>query len=74
MDDALIERLTTMYSHRGDGIPTQYVNPDGPEAAERIAALKAGIAAMVASIRRNTPPFAVVIAHGLIGEADHADR
>lgn len=26
------ERLMTMRSHRGDGIPTQFVNPDGPGA------------------------------------------
>jgi hypothetical protein len=32
--DELIDRLNMMYSHRGDGIPTQYVNPDGPVAAE----------------------------------------
>lgn len=36
----LVERLRTMHDHRGDGIPTQYVNPDGPEAAERIEALE----------------------------------
>ena len=42
--DGLVERLTTMYSHRGDGIPTQYVNPDGPEAAHHIAAQDAEIA------------------------------
>lgn len=43
-DKSLVERLTTMYSHRGDGIPTQYVNPDGPEAAERILSLAAEVA------------------------------
>lgn len=37
----LVARLVTMYSHRGDGLPTQYINPDGPEAAERIAELEA---------------------------------
>lgn len=36
----LKERLRAMYSHRGDGIPTQPVNPDGDEAADRIAALE----------------------------------
>ena len=33
-DEGIIARLRTMYSHRGDGIATQYVNPDGPEAAD----------------------------------------
>lgn len=37
---SLVERLQAMYSHRGDGFPTQFVNPDGPEAAARIAALE----------------------------------
>ena len=37
----IVERLLTMYSHRGDGLPTQYINPDGPEAAESITALRA---------------------------------
>jgi hypothetical protein len=44
MDDKLIERLRSMYSHRGDGFPTQCVNPDGREAADRIEALEAEIA------------------------------
>lgn len=35
--DDLIEKLLAMYSHRCDGLPTQYVNPDGPDAAARIA-------------------------------------
>lgn len=39
--DDLIARLRAMYSHRGDGIPTQYVNPDGPEAADEIERLNA---------------------------------
>lgn len=39
----LSERLMTMFSHRGDGIPTQYVNPDGPEAQARIAELEAAL-------------------------------
>lgn len=37
----LRDRLRAMYSHRGDGIPTQHVNPDGPEAADRILQLEA---------------------------------
>ena len=41
MTDDLIARLRSMYSHRGDGIPTQYVNPDGPEAADEIERLNA---------------------------------
>lgn len=39
----IVERLLTMYSHRGDGLPTQYVNPDGPEAADTIIALRAEV-------------------------------
>ena len=34
-------RIEAMYSHRGDGIPTQYVNRDGPEAAARGRELEA---------------------------------
>ncbi len=34
--DAICAKLETMYSHRGDGIPTQYVNADGPEASALI--------------------------------------
>lgn len=37
--DDLIARLRAMYSHRGDGIPTQYVNPNGPEAADALEAM-----------------------------------
>jgi len=37
----LIERLGAMHSHRGDGVPTQYVNPDGPAAIAHISALEA---------------------------------
>lgn len=40
MTDDLIARLRAMYSHRGDGIPTQYVNPNGPEAADEIERLR----------------------------------
>ena len=46
MSDApgtLEERLLAMYSHRGDGLPTQYVNPDGPDAVEKIASLRARV-------------------------------
>lgn len=38
--DDLKARLLAMYSHRGDGVPTQYVNPDGPEAVARIEELE----------------------------------
>ena len=34
-------KLLAMYSPWGDGIPTQYVNPDGPEAATAITDLEA---------------------------------
>lgn len=37
----LIDRLRTMYDHRGDGIPTQPVNPDGEKAIEAIERLSA---------------------------------
>lgn len=40
----LCERLNAMLSHRGDGVPTQFINPDGPDAAARIEALKARVA------------------------------
>lgn len=40
----IVERLTAMYSHRGDGLPTQYVNPDGREAAAEITRLRAELA------------------------------
>ena len=40
----IVERLTAMYSHRGDGLPTQYVNPDGLEAAAEITRLRAQLA------------------------------
>jgi hypothetical protein len=40
---ALVDRLRTMYSHRGDGLPTQPVNPDGEEAAARIEALEGAL-------------------------------
>lgn len=43
-DKELCERLNAMLSHRGDGIPTQFINPDGPEAAARIEALNAMVA------------------------------
>ncbi len=36
-------KLLAMYDHRGDGMPTQYVNPDGPEAVEAILALRARV-------------------------------
>lgn len=39
----LIARLRATYSHRGDGLATQLVNPDGPEAAARIEELTAQV-------------------------------
>ena len=43
IDPAALEemrlRLTMRYSHRGDGIATQNVNPDGPDAWEMIQQL-----------------------------------
>jgi hypothetical protein len=47
MTDDLIARLRAMYSHRGDGIPTQYVNPDGPEAADALEALRGYAEALI---------------------------
>jgi hypothetical protein len=41
--DGLKARLLSMYSHRGDGIPTQYCNQDGPDAARAIDTLLAEI-------------------------------
>lgn len=49
-DEQLCERLLAMYSHRGDGVPTQYVNPDGPDAAARIEALNAENARLKAQL------------------------
>lgn len=46
MTDDLKARLRSMHSHRSDGLPTQHVNPDGPEAADRIEALEARIEAL----------------------------
>jgi hypothetical protein len=39
----LIARLLSMHSHRGDGLPTQHVNPDGPAAVAEIERLNAEI-------------------------------
>lgn len=44
----LIGRLQAMYSHRGDGIPTQFINPDGPEAADLIERQAALLGAILA--------------------------
>lgn len=55
---AMEERLLAMYSHRGDGLPTQYVNPDGPDAVEEIASLRARVAVLegaLAEIAHNDP-------------------
>jgi hypothetical protein len=41
MPDTLIDRLLSLHSHRGDGNPTQYVNPDGPEAVAALTTLAA---------------------------------
>lgn len=38
---SLRDRLLTMYSHRGDGIPTQFVNPDGPDAVDALDRIRA---------------------------------
>jgi FtsZ-binding cell division protein ZapB len=48
----LIRDLETMYSHRGDEMPTQYVNPDGPEAIAVIHTLQAELAAVKADNER----------------------
>lgn len=61
--DALVERLDAMYSHRGDGIPTQYVNPDGPAAIDAIIALRARVAALEEGLR----PFARIAERGKYG-------
>lgn len=42
----ITEKLLAMDDHRGDGLPTQYVNPDGPEAVEAILALRKEVEAM----------------------------
>ncbi len=43
-DQALCQKLRAMYSHRGDGTPTQQTNPDGWEAATRIEQLSQELA------------------------------
>jgi len=45
--EGLKERLLAMYSHRGDGIPTQPVNPDGQEALAAIETLEARYAELM---------------------------
>ena len=52
MQSDIVERLLAMYSHRGDGIPTQYVNPDGPKAATEITALRERVAKLEALYRQ----------------------
>lgn len=42
----ITEKLLAMYDHRGDGMPTQYVNADGPEAVEAILALRKEVEAL----------------------------
>lgn len=44
IEAGLLDRLETMIDHRGDGIPTQYLNPDGPEAAAEIVSLREQVA------------------------------
>ncbi len=46
----LKDRLRAMYSHRGDGIPTQYFNSDGPEAADAINRLEVENAVLLREI------------------------
>lgn len=41
----LCVRLGAMYSHRSDGIPTQFVNPDGKDAVAAIEKLNAALKA-----------------------------
>lgn len=47
----ITEKLLAMDDHRGDGLPTQYVNPDGPEAVEAILALRKEVEEMKAALR-----------------------
>jgi hypothetical protein len=67
--DSLVERLRAMYSHRGDGIPTQFVNHDGPEAADELTRLTAenarlrGALVEVEKILREGPSRPVERAH-----------
>lgn len=41
----LCARLGALHSHRGDGIPTQFVNPDGKDAVAAIERLNAALKA-----------------------------
>lgn len=61
MQSDIVERLLAMYSHRGDGIPTQYVNPDGPKAVTEITALRERVAKLegeVSILKQALHPFA----------------
>jgi hypothetical protein len=49
----LESKLLKMYSHRGDSLPTQYVNPDGPDAVAAIQALQAELKRRDANETRN---------------------
>lgn len=49
----LREEPEAMYSHRGDGIPTQFVNPDGPEAVAAVDALLDRIEKLEAGLREH---------------------
>ena len=52
--DKLKADLLAMYSHRGDGIPTQHVNPDGPKAVQAITALQARVSELEGALRAMT--------------------
>ncbi len=73
----LIERLRSMYSHRGDGIPTQFVNPDGDEAATTIerltAALESASPPMVPRGWKLVPNYVVAEAQFLCDRLDELD-
>jgi hypothetical protein len=48
----LESKLLEMYSHRGDGILTQYVIPVGPDAFALITSLRAEVAILEAELKR----------------------
>ena len=61
----LIDRLRTMYDHRGDGIPTQPVNPDGEKAIEAIERLSAENERLRAHIAEQSVHVATRIQDGI---------
>lgn len=77
MDD-LIERLREVVTNRPDslGICTAWLrNPDGPEAADRIAALEAENALMrkaLEEIADPIPPVSVIIAKSTLAKLKEA--